>query len=600
MKSSIVLGFAMVLMMLIALPSYPDTASAPGQSQPANESMVAQADKYDPSFWIFGDADSEKFRLMKDLGFVGVAFWAANREGDRITYNFDSPTLRQFDWATQSQDGPGLTEYAAQAHAAGLKVMANMEGVNPYHWKAGRKHWTPEVIGSVMTDLHNDGADRWFTECVAGWPSLFSALADTGRKIGMEYQEGDDPSYLYAFDEETGQQGFTGIYRRGHIVSMYHYLYRRDEVGKDASLAQEGSLAYGFARAWGMPTALVFTVRHNWGELPEYWEGILKPSIAIRALQFRVDDVMLIGVREEQARKVDVAGTKQWVSGLVAKNAQENRPVLNVVAHLRNGSYAQWRDFACSGDAITSGAFHAGWNIVASTEPLADADAYYVYTTGKDEKGTVDLTLGIAKLFAGEEPVFLQVGSRIPSGGDLTANWRQALSASGVNPEAGFGYGDMPTTGLYKGSPFVYRGLYTQYEVAERPAGTLIPRAAVIGTVSAEGDGVPLIVSSGNKHLIPANCIRWQTMGPISDLLAGCGVRASSDVWGIAGEKVTVLLATHDTQLDMVIPKLAKGTKIRVTQWDKHHQRIYQDTVNYAGSYQRSMKQFDSIVIEAL
>jgi hypothetical protein len=77
-------------------------------------------------------------------------------------------------------------------------------------------------------------------------------------------------------------------------------------------------------------------------------------------------------------------------------------------------------------------------------------------------------------------------------------------------------------------------------------------------------------------------------------------VRASSDVWGIAGEKVTVLLATHDTQLDMVIPKLAKGTRIRVTQWDKHHQRIYQDTVNYAGSYQRSMKQFDSIVIEAL
>ena len=82
--------------------------------------------------------------------------------------------------------------------------------------------------------------------------------------------------------------------------------------------------------------------------------------------------------------------------------------------------------------------------------------------------------------------------------------------------------------------------------------------------------------------------------------LAGCGVKASSDVWGIAGEKVTVLLATHDTRLDIVIPKLAKGAKIRVMQWDKYHQVTYQDTVTYAGSYQRSMKQFDSIEIESM
>jgi hypothetical protein len=89
-------------------------------------------------------------------------------------------------------------------------------------------------------------------------------------------------------------------------------------------------------------------------------------------------------------------------------------------------------------------------------------------------------------------------------------------------------------------------------------------------------------------------------MGPIGDLLAGCGVKASSDVWGIAGETVTVLLATHDTELDMVVPKLTNGAKIRVTQWDKHHQVTYQDTVTYAGSYQRGMKQFDSILLEAL
>jgi hypothetical protein len=588
----------LVLAVLIALPGCGNATGVPGQPQDTKESTLTRAEQYDPSFWVFGYGHPDRLQLMRDLGFVGVGFWAADREGESIKYYFGSPTLRQFDWARQSQDRPNLSEYAARAHAAGLKVMANMEGVNPYHWEAGRTKWTPEIIGSVMTDLHADGADRWFTECVAGWPSLFFALADTGRKIGMEYQEGDDPSYLHHSDAETGQS-YPAMYRRAHMVSMYHYQYRRDEMGKLASLAQEGSLAYGFARGWGLPTVMVYTVGHDWGELPEHWEGILKPSILIRALQFRINDIMLIGLDEDKARRADVASMKQTIAELVGKNAQEKRPVLNVVVHLRVGWDAHRRDFASSGDAITCGAFHAGWNVVSSTEPLPEADAYYVYTAGNDSHGTLDLTPEIAELFEAGKPVFLQVGYNLPGGSELTGRWRKAVEACGVNPDAALSYGDMPANGLYKGEPFRYTGVFTAYELTERRHGTLIPASSVTGRVTAEGDGVPLIVSKGKKHLVPANCIRWQMMGPISDLLAGCGVRASSDVWGIAGEKVTVLLATHDTELDIVIPKLEKGAKIHVTQRDKHYQITYQDTVTYAGSYQRAMKQFDSVVIEA-
>ncbi|MGD0110856.1 MAG: hypothetical protein ABSD48_03260 [Armatimonadota bacterium] len=594
MRRTRTVPFALVVAALAAGAHAGQTAKP---SRPTKEKGLTQVATYDPSFWVFGDVESDRLKLMHDLGFMGVTYWAADREGEGIRYFFDSPSLRRYDWATQER--PNLTQYAAQAHANGLKVMVNMEGVNPYHWKAGRVKWTPELIGEVMTDLHRDGADRWFTECVAGWPSLFFALADTGRRIGMEYQEGDDPSYVYYSDEETGQRGFVDVYRRGHLMSMYHYQYRRDELGKSASLAQEGSLAYAFARGWGMPTAMVYTVGHDWGELPEYWEGIFKPSVAIRALQFRVDDVMPIGVTDEKARRMDVAGLKRWVSGLVARNAQEHRPVLNLVAHLRRGDRAHWQDLAASGDAITSGAFHAGWDVVASTEPRSDADGYYIYTAGHDDAGTLDLTPEMAALFAGEKPVFLQVGFDLPSGTNLTPNWRAALAACGVDPDGAFTPGDMPTQGTYRGMPFRYTGVFTAYEVRERPRGTLIPRAGVTGTVTAEGEGVPLIVSRGSKHLIPANCIRWQMMGPISDLLAGCGVRASSDVWGIAGEKVTVLLATHDTDLDLVIPKLAKGATIAVTQWDKHHQITHHETVTYTGAYHRAMKQFDSILIEA-
>jgi len=586
--------FALILAALAA-GAHTDQTAKP--SRPEKERAMTQAAKYDPSFWIFGGVEPERMKLMHDLGFMGVTYWAADRDSEGIRYFFGSPALRRYEWAKEER--PNLTQYAAQAHANGLKVMVNMEGVNPYHWKAGRVKWTPELIGEVMTDLHRDGADRWFTECVAGWPSLFFALADTGRRIGMEYQEGDDPSYVYYSDDETGQRGFVDVYRRGHMLSMYHYQCRRDELGKSASLAQEGSLAYAFARGWGLPTVMVYTVGHDWGELPEYWEGIFKPSVAIRALQFRVDDVMPIGLTEEKARRMDVPGLKRWVSGLMARNAQEHRPVLNVVAHLRRGDRAHWHDLAASGDAITSGVFHAGWDVVASTEPRSDADGYYIYTAGHDDAGTLDLTPEMAALFAGEKPVFLQVGFDLPGGDNLTPNWRAALAACGVDPDGAFTPGDMPAQGTYRGMPFRYTGVFTAYEVRERPRGTLIPRAAVTGTVTAEGEGVPLIVSRGSKHLIPANCIRWQMMGPISDLLAGCGVRASSDVWGITGEKVTVLLATHDTDLDLVIPKLARGAKIAVTQWDKHHQITHHETVTYTGAYHRAMKQFDSILIEA-
>lgn len=574
---------------------------------------MAQGERCDLDFWVFGSVRPDQMPLTRELGFVGVGYWGADRDGDRIKYYFESPTLSQVDWAervTQEQgesrysyagravQGAGLAGYAERAHAAGLKVMVNMEGVNPYHWEAGREKWTPEIISGVARDLHAQGADRWFTECVAGWPRLMEALAATAREIGMEYQEGDDPSYLHGFDSDRAGS-FPDLYRQASVVSMYHYHYRRDEEGKYASLAQEGSLPYGFARAWGVPRALVYTVGHNWGEDPEDWEGILKATILIRALQFRVRDIMLIGVNEEKARALGIPGTKQWVGNLVAKNAAEGRPLLNVVVHLRKGPGTHWRDFAASGDAITSGAFHAGYDVACSTSPLPEADAYYVYTAGADGEGVLDLTDEIAALFASGKPVFLQVGFTVPSGSGLTQNWRKALAACGVDPAAGLAAGEMPAEGVYRGSPIKYTGVFTAYGLTARRGGTLLPPAAVTGQVLAEGDGVPLLVGRGKNYLLPANCLSWQMMWPISDLLSGGGVRASSDVWGIVGSKATALLAIHDTQLEMTIPGLTKGARLRVTQWDRRHRKVSEDVLTYAGSLSRPMRQFDLIVAEA-
>jgi hypothetical protein len=568
---------------------------------------------YAPDFWIFGAVDPAFMPRARELGFMGVGYWAADRDGDRIKYYFESPTLARMPWAAHfdsrkskttfgyaglEKQGRGLGEYAAAAHAAGLKVMANMEGVNPYHWEAGRKEWTPELISAVATDLHDDGADRWFTECVAGWPPLFLALAETCRKIGMEYQEGDDPGYLHQWDGEQAG-GFVDLRPAANLVSLYHYHYKREEMGKHASLAQMASLGYAFARTWGSPTALVFVVGTNWGEEPEHWEGLLKASFLIRALQFRVRDTMIIREDEQKAEKLDVPGMTRWAQELVAKSAQEQRPLLNVVAHLRRGAGSHWRDLASSGDAITSGAFHAGYDVAASTEPLPEADAYYVYTTGHDEAGTLDLTPEIAALFGTDKPVFLQLGGVVPRGEALTPRWREALAACGLNPEGEWAAADLPAAGTYRGRPVKCTGIYNAYALTERPKGTRLTRPAVTGDVPMEGEGVPLVVGRDRNCFIAANCLRWQMMDPIGDLLAGCGTRATSDVWGIAGEKVTALLAIHDTELDLTLPRLAAGKRLRVRTWDKHFTNTADETTTSEGRYRRPMKQYDFVLIEA-
>ncbi len=568
---------------------------------------------YAPDFWIFGAVSPAFMPRARELGFMGVGYWAADRDGERIKYYFKSPTLARMPWATQvdsrqskttfdyaglDRQGRGLGAYAAAAHAAGLKVMANMEGVNPYHWEAGRKEWTPELISAVATDLHDDGADRWFTECVAGWPPLFLTLAETGRRIGMEYQEGDDPGYLHQWDGENAG-GFVDLRPAANLVSLYHYHYKREELGKHASLAQMASLGYAFARTWGSPSALVFVVGTDWGELPEHWEGLLKASFLIRALQFRVRDIMIIREDEQKAEKLDVPGITRWAQELVAKNAQEQRPLLNVIAHLRRGTGSHWRDLASSGDAITSGAFHAGYDVAASTEPRPEADAYYVYTTGHDEAGTLDLTPEIAALFGGGKPVFLQCGGVVPSGKELTPRWRAALAACGLDPEGESAARDLPASGKYHGVPVKYTGLYNAYALTERPVGTRLSRSAVTGDVLMESEGVPLLIGRGRNYLIAANCLRWQMMDPIGDLLAGCGVRATSDVWGIAGKKVTALLAIHDTELDLTIPGLAAGAPIRVQTWDVYFRKTGDERTTYQGRFRRPMKQYDFVLIEA-
>ena len=160
---------------------------------------------------------------------------------------------------------------------------------------------------------------------------------------------------------------------------------------------------------------------------------------------------------------------------------------------------------------------------------------------------------------------------------------------------------DLPYTGYYKDVYLRFTGSDVQRGMDLR-SGTVIPEDAINGTVycapnKTYGRG-PYI--SREKQEICRYChpLNWEAAYPVSDLLAGCGIMPSSNVWGIAGKNVTALLAIETTELDITIPGLADGSRIHVVVWDNKKNKKSEETVAYKAPYRHLLKEYDFILID--
>ena len=117
---------------------------------------------YNPRYWVQGGGDAwdrtdegngtalaSGCDNLYARGWRGILYWGADRDGAKMNYYYRSPFLEKQPWAAFKRDG--LTSRVKAAHASGLKVMINIEGVNPWHWK--KNQWTPENIKMVADDL---------------------------------------------------------------------------------------------------------------------------------------------------------------------------------------------------------------------------------------------------------------------------------------------------------------------------------------------------------------------------------------------------------------------------------------------------------------
>jgi hypothetical protein len=573
---------------------------------------------YNPMYWVQGAynpgrsgkwTDTRVAELIDDIhasGWGGILYWGASRAGSEMNYFYKSPFLEQQSWAISKEDG--LSALVKAAHNKGIKVMVNMEGVNPWHWK--QNQWTPENIRDVADDLADAGADAVFEECFEVNSSVFISLARQLKSRGVDYISGTDPMLFR-------EANFASLWPETAVINIYNYYLKRDKIFNIATLAQHGSLGYGWAKYWGKPTSLISPLRRDWGIAVDYSPIVLKYLCMIRALQFRLDNYIVFG----GLNKFDPIVTQAWINEYVDKQ-EKHRPLMNIVVLLDkqtdySGSetgHPGWNRLFNSGDAITSGAMNAGYNIVVSDKVLP-ADAYWIYASG----GNGDtLPSDVVALFSTGKPVFIQSGSDIPSGRSITPGWRTVLEKCGIDGTQAFGYGnrsenpadvslpqsqeqDLPYTGYYNNIYLRFTGSDVQRGMDLR-TGTIIPGDAISSTVycapnTTYGRG-PYIVGKDKKYVVTATALNWEVAYPISHLLSGTGILPSSNVWGITGRNVTALLAIETTELECTIPGLKEGSMIHVVIWDKEGNKKSEETIVYEAPYKQMLKEYDFILID--
>ncbi len=582
--------------------------------------IFLKAQNYDPLYWLegtfdhaqIGDVPSEteinaKIEEAYAKGWRGVTYWGADRAGDKMNYYFKSPFLAKQSWAVFKRDG--LTAVIKAAHKKGMKVMVNLEGVNPYHWT--QNQWTPENIKAVAEDIAAIGVDAVFEECFEVKSDVFVSLARTLKAHGVTYISGTDPMLLR-------EANFATLWPETGTIDIYNYYLKRDKIYNIATLAQHGSLGYGWAKYWGKPTSLISPINRNWGIAADYSPAVVPYLCMIRALQFRLENFIIFG-----GSVFDKMKNQEWIKSYVDKQ-EKDRPTMDIVVLLnKETNYSGnekgnsgWNRLFNSGDAITSGAMNAGYNIVVS-DKVVPADAYWIYAKG----GNTDvLPQDVVTLFSTGKPVFIQSANSIPSGKDISAGWKTALEKCGIDGSRSFRYGagsdgpqdvslpesqeeDIPYTGYYKNIYLRFTGSDVQRGVDLR-AGTVIPKDAISGNIycapnKTYGKG-PYIAGKNNKYVVTATSLNWEVAYPISNLLSGGGIVPSSNVWGIVGKNVTALLAIETTELEVSIPGLADGSKIHVVVWDNKRNKKSEETVVYKAPYKKMLREYDLVMIDAV
>lgn len=528
-------------------------------------------------------------------------------------YQFTSPTLE----ATGAYEfvGEKLSPFVDLVHERGLKLIVNIEGINP-HFSLnnpflGKVHeFTEQEISSICRELLAIGVDGLAEEDFDAAPDHLRVISQICRENNLIHIHFTNNSVIcgYNYWHSVPRTVFE-VYKGLDEIQSLDYTWDRTNCRVCGSF-QGNTMVYAVAKglglkldlktAWG--AELSYTASYDQGENEgrvrwvQQSPTVMQHLMFIRALQFKLNSIAICFWADPPSL-IDISGHRNLIDKYTAM--QVTKPILNIVIPLTYDD--NWRHLQYSSEAICSGGLLAGYDIVATDHVLPEADAYYVVTKGYSGTETKDISNEVMHLFNTDKPVFLQCVDYVPYGQHLTANWTTVLSQVGLRLEdARFEPGELPRGGIFNGSTHQYGGYQFGSKSFPRRQlihqGTVIPEGAVTGDILSQQDNVPYVLGNNGKYLFTGSCLNFENSFVIANLL-GNTLQRPADVFGVVGKRVSAFYAVNNTALEINLP--SKSSSIHITRYNHCGDKTQDERVGYSSPYSADMLQGDLLIIEA-
>ncbi len=585
-----------------------------------------------------GGVNEEWFENAAKRGVNAISFEVLDRDGTTL---FDTPTVREAGFKLDPEVGNVFPAILREAAERDIKVIVMLE-----------------TIGHIIYDMKSYSGNIRSSKMTPEWTArVIAEMVEEARRQSAEIafdEEALPDEYIDAIRAATSSAGveyahfFEDLKCRPDLFISEDYAYypydsaSQDDLAYMAEIFSAGSyygklgflnIMFGSARACGKESGVA--TAGGWGLGAKTHQNIA----LMRAVQFAPRFYMfVVGEGEEGAKypeEVDYVESYDFRGRLLPlieefgrKGSDKPKPLANLILDEPGNQDSELNDFytnalLSSSDAITNAILAAGYDLIVTTEPVAEAELYYVLTPGIIFEEGEDISPELAFLAEGDKPVFYHVVGEIPEG----QNWARILTRLGIskalplsNDDSSSDFEPIPAGVTYTFPDGDYRVKYAGYTFEVWDPKLLgkftvghylnyIPPEAVEGEVLLAGttakdddrkfdDKTALIVRKGNVFFVNGGYLHLDASHVLANIMSelrGKPPVYNSPSYGYFtnGESRAVFFAPYDVEIDV---NVFGGN--RVTEFDENGEMVAPEVKLENGRLRGRVGRFHLVVVD--
>jgi len=520
-------------------------SSFPGNATYKNHGVEKNSINYELKFGIHSDG----VELIEDFDSIDEFVDSCYEKGYSIIlfnalpwkYYFVSPTLNRLGWEFGEDL---LSPMIERAHEKGIKVFVDVQSLawkvrEDYEDWPGNAPSTDDVV-DIVNELISYGVDGISEEMfLSNW---FLPVHNACSKSGVTYLHKGIPYDVAWFCNEssTAFEAYSNC-----DVLMTEDYYMNDDLARNCIIP---SFASGLDKSYWVKSC------------PDDWAlgsvTNMENVMMMRMVQYHPDYIFAMIYNKSDFDEFNPSILLPTIQDYMV---DEEKPICNVVVYLTDEAGTNddpkdmdpWQLLDVSFSAIANGIMASGYRIVITSEPMENADAYYVYTRGGwwDETNVLDLPDSIVNLFYGNKTVFLEVGGVLPVS---TPNWKSIRSRIGISTNRIFDTifdENHPIDGVYDGITYTHLSnawfLFNNIKISD-------VWGEILSTCSYRGNTYVLASRDGNRIFINGAGLDFNASFLISSILND-GLQSPSSCISTTGV-VSTFYATDNASVHIKLP----------------------------------------------